>query len=647
MNAPPRHAEVIGGAVRAATRFDRGAVSVRTGLIPAVPVAGALAVGAAVDQPVGAISVAVGAMFAGVAWRAGGGPANPPLETMAGSGVGLAMATLLGTLSGRWPWLHLGVLAVFCLVAGLLTALGRRGGVVGTQSVIAFIVFGRFPESLSGAATLAGLVLGGAVVQIAWSALIASPAAWRRQREAVAGAYRALAELAENLGASSVPAATALDAAEARLSAPSLFGDSALMALSGLVDEGRRVRLELIALHAAAEQARQAPDDAAAQRVLALRLGALGGQVRAAARLAEAAAHGGRLWSAARPARGTRAPLFQLREDVRRLRATATLQSAAGRHAVRLAVVVTGTELLIERVALPRAYWAVVAAATVLRPEFAATLTRGAERLLGTFGGVLAAGLIAVAVQPSGWGIVAIVGVLVWGSYAVFPASFAAGMGGLTAMIVFLLHAVAPGSLSIALDRALDTAIGGAIGLVTYLVWPTWSGRSVPRLLAAVADAQRIYVGAVLDALVVGAPLREGELRPLARRARTAYSDAEATVTLAQSEPPHGFDATRAATALKAMRRTVYAGHALRVEAGELADRPPLPALAPLADGVARTYEAIAAGLRGEIGQGWLPNLRAALHEAAPAIAESIRLPLDELVDATNSVAASLELPLP
>ena len=152
--------------------------------------------------------------------------------------------------------------------------------------------------------------------------------------------------------------------------------------------------------------------------------------------------------------------------------ANATLHTAAGRHALRLAVVVALTELLVQRVALPRGYWAVVAAATVLRPEFAATFTRGAERVLGTSAGVVVATLIAVALDPSGWGVVAVVGALAFVTYAVFPASFTAGTAMLTGVIVFLLHAVSPDTVQTALDRGIDTVIGGAIGLP-----PTRSGR--------------------------------------------------------------------------------------------------------------------------------------------------------------------------
>ena len=97
-----------------------------------------------------------------------------------------------------------------------------------------------------------------------------------------------------------------------------------------------------------------------------------------------------------------------------------------------------------------------------------------------------------------------IVGLLAWGTYAVFPASFAAGTAGLTAMIVFLLHAVAPDSTAVAFDRGIDTVIGGAIGITVYMLWPTWSGTSVGRLLADVVDADQRYLHAILGDLASG-----------------------------------------------------------------------------------------------------------------------------------------------
>ena len=666
-----------GRALRAAGRVDRSSISVRAGVVAAIPVAVLLALGTVIGPPAVAVSISVGAMLVGVAWRAGG-PEAPPIGTMSAAAAGLAIATFAGTVTGRWPWAHLAVLVAFCLAAGLATSLGRRGAVVGTQSIIALVVFGRFPEGIGPAFGLAGLVLLGGAVQTVFAAIVAQPAAWRQQRGAVADAYRALAGLAAAPGSSSMPAAAALDFAEGRLTAPALLADRGVMRLSALVDEGRRIRLELIVLSGSADgqelralvgdvlaevaaTVNGASAPGALERVtLALdrwamergegearaehRLAALAGQVLGAARTALVAR--GRM--GARPQRGRRMWSQAVASDVRRLQASATLQSAAGRHAVRLAVVVAGTELLVQRVALPRGYWAVVAAATVLRPDFAATFTRGAERVLGTLAGVFVAGLIAVGLDPGGWGIVAVVALLGGGMYAVFPASFAAGTALLTAVIVFLLHAVATDSITIALDRALDTAVGGAIGLLAYALWPTWSGSSTGRLLARVVSAQRAYLSTVLAAVVDGRPLLDDELRPLARGARMNYSDAEAAVTLAQSEPVRGTDPRAAAAVLAGLRRLVYAVHALRLEAGSVDERPPAPALAQLSAAFAAALD----GLADELGAGhvaaplMLPPLRdlyrSALAVLDPIVAAAVRVPLDELIDAIDTVGVSV-----
>jgi hypothetical protein len=699
-------------AVRAATQVDRTAISARAGLMAAVPVAAVLAVGTLVNQPVVAVTLAAGAMLSGVAWRGGGGSLVPPIGTMIAAAVGLAIATLAGTLSSHLEWLHLGLLAVFCLAAGLLTALGRRGGVIGVQTVIAFVVFGRFPEDLGGALTLAGLALGGGAVQIATATLVARPPTWRRQRSAVAGAYRALGALAGDPAGTNIPSADSLEEAELELSGPALFADQATVTLSSLVDEGRRIRIELVALAgyhhhpvvadrlalarqvleliAASIENRGRSDRELDQRAAGLsgwgkppaaawpaqelgpavrtRVAALGGQLRAAARLTTQSARPTGLRHLFHPSRGSRSPRHQLAADVRRLRASATLSSATGRHAVRLAAAVTLTELIAQRAQLPRGYWAVIAAATALRPEFGATFTRGAERLLGTTVGVIAATLIAVALQPAGWGMVAVIGLLAWATYAVFPASFAAGTAGITAVIVFLLHPVAPDSTTIALDRGINTAVGGAIGVAVYLLWPTWSGRSAEPLLADVVGAQRRYLRGVLQAIIAGGQPDESALRRLARQSRIAYSDAEAAVTQSESEPVRGIDPRQGRAVLVGLRRLVYSVHGLRADLMSAVERPRRSELGPLSQALDRSLELIQAQLQTPP-TGWrrlasgrsagqavgpdaaLPPLRQLYSDlvpgAAAASSQPVLAPIDELVDAINTVAEALELTLP
>ena len=704
--AQARTTAAVGQAFKQASDFDRAEISLRAGLIAAIPVAAMLALGIALNSPTDAVTMGVGAMLVGVCWRAGNGPLIPPIGTMVAANIVLTLCTLVGTLSGRWPWLHLAVLLIVCLMAGLATSLGRRGIAPGNQAIIAYVVFGRFPENFANACGLAGLVLAGGAAQTLFSWLVGVPAAWRRQRQALASAYHKLADLLNAVDSSGATSASALEEAEALLSTPALFADREREALAALVDEGRRIRLELASLASALNQAsREQPElyeqargqvglvrarvaniidgiagaiDGAPGTSGALnpaadelthwgaereplplervdeRLGALIGQVSAAARLAAAIdAPGGPLMLVGRPTlggRGLRLRLFyRLRGDLRQIRANATLQSAAGRHALRLAVVVAGTELLTQRVALPRGYWAVVAAATVLRPSFGATFTRGAERMLGTCVGVVLASLIAVVLDPSGWGLVAVVALFAFLTYAVFPASFTAGTAMLTAVIVFLLHAVVGDSVATALDRGLDTVIGGVIGLTAYALWPTWSARSTGPLLSRLVDAQHTYMHIVLGALIRGERPDPATLRDSARAARAVFTDAEALVALSRTEPRRGDSDPRAASAtLGALRRVAYAVHALRLEFRPDAEPPARPELVPLRDGFNDALTTLSVALHDGDASIPLPPLRRLLRKIEWNRAdEALRPPLDELVDAVNTAAASIGLELP
>jgi hypothetical protein len=708
--APGGRTFAVSQAFLEAGRVDRAQISARAGLIAAVPVAGMLALGTVLHSPSAAVTMGVGAMLTGVAWRAGNGPLTPPVGTMAGAAGALAAATLAGTLSGHWAWLHLVVLIGVCAAAGSAATLGRPGLVIGTQSIIAFIVFGRFPEDPAKAFGLTGLVIAGGVAQTLFASLVAVPLAWRRQRDALAAAYRLLVDLIPETLLADIPSAAgsaaAFDAADQIIRGPALFADPNREALGGLVREGRRIRLELIVFRtivaqtsrtepklaqAAGEQLQEAAtrlhnllelvviaisgdesalgelfgdaaelSDWGASRAplesIALdeRLAALIGQVTAVARLATALRPPARrlgVIPAGRPSLGLGRALRRVRYGLRRMRTGTTLETSAGRHALRLAVVVPLTELLSQLLGLPRGYWAVVAAATVLRPGFGATFTRGAERVLGTLVGVVVASLIAVAIDPSGWGVVAVVAVLSYFTYAVFPASFAWGTATMTGVIVFLLHAVAPDSGQIALDRGIDTAIGGAIGLITYALWPTWSALSAGPLLARLVDAQHAYMNGVLDDLSSGSRAQESSLRPLARDARIAFADAEAAISLALSEPVHGdADPRQASTTLGALRRVVYAIHALRLELVD-SDLGPLPVLAPLRSALSDALAQLSLSLRDGRASSSFPHLRRLHRELGQTgggtLNPTLLVELDELVDATDTAAmtAGLEVP--
>jgi uncharacterized membrane protein YccC len=705
---PLRTSGAMTRAARQAARFDRKLVSFDAGFLATVPVVAVLTIGIAIGKPVWGVTMGAGAMLVGIAWRVTGG--RPPLAVMAIDAFGMALATFLGGITGSVTWVHIAVLCLWALLGGLLVSVGNRGGAVGNQAIIAFIVFGRFSAPAGQALGLATLVLTGGLAQVTFLSIARWPLPLRNQRAATAGAYRALASLAAASDkASTLPAAQAIDDAEAGLASPTMFGDAAITTLRSLVNEAFRLRVQLTAVHTLLRQLRAAgapeatSEDSPARRALALtaaalntaaaaiqgdedaaerlqrraaeldavvdaydggdpgsptlhmnrRLAALAGQVRAVASLSPAAGKGGGLRHR-RPYARTRRRRPRVRAEFEQLRANMSLDSPAGRHALRLAVVVPVAAVIARELPLSRSYWMVVAAATILRPEFGATFTRGAERALGTCLGVALAGAIAVTLHPAGGVTIVLVGFLAWAGYSLFPASFAVGFAFITALVVFLINVISPDTLATASARLLDTLVGGLIGLTAYALWPTWAHSSAWQSLAELTGAERRYLDGVLLAAEEGRRPGDQRMRSLARRARLARTTAESTVARSLSEPStRRIDASQSQRALAATRRLVQAAHVLRLDAQDERERRPLPGLQPLRTGVDELLGDVEASFQARPQQApeprELPDIRAryrAFQRSSRNDEEALALnaQLDEIVDAANSLAAAAGL---
>ena len=570
------------------TKFDRQAFAPVAGLRVAVGVSAALTIGLAAGSPTAAASLAAGALLVGLPTAVGGRRIGiPGLALIA---LTMAVSTFVGSATGEIGWLHTAILVPWCLAGGLLLALPNPFTAAGTQGIAAMIVFGRFAAAPLGALRLAGYVLAGGAIAIVVLALTRSPLNSRVQRRALAAAAVSLAALARAGPGRRNGVASAESLAESEVLLLRGLGRSGADELRALLDVARRARLELLAIDGlqrrlvrleaagagpagavrdiveealavaadaldaisrtvvtgeAATTAAATLDEtvratrarlralgptgavAPVARALEDHLAALAAQLRAAADLADPASPHRRSapetpW----------APSWRegLREGLDTLRSQATLRAPVGRHAVRLAVVVTAAEVIAQRTPLGRGYWVPLTASVVLRPEFGNTFSRGLARLAGTCGGVLLAGLLAVAVHPDGASGVIAIGLLCLAAGASFQVSYALFSGFLTGAVVLLVGVVGPATLSTALDRLADTAIGGAIALTAYALWPTWSRATASAALATLTRAQRDYLGTVLAVLAGRHPRDLAELRRLARAAREGRGNAESAV---------------------------------------------------------------------------------------------------------------------
>lgn len=693
--------------VRDTVAFDRSALAPLGGLRAGVGMGAVLVVGLAAGGPTAAVVAGVGSLIVGIVSLTGG--VRPPLVTMSATALVQALSIFVGSASARLGALHLVLLVLWSFLGGLVVVLGQRATTIGLQAIIAFVVLGQFSEPPAGAAKLAGLALAGAGFQLLLTVLGRWPEALRAQRHRLAVAFVEVGALARAHGASSgIPSAEAADAAEEILAGNSLLGRDDAAALRGLLDECRRVRLAVLALiglrrrmgpgsdpqaarlegclhetaaildQVAADltrgdartadelQARieafsaavrspalSAPGGATLESAAADALASLAGQLRAVLALLEEVCQssGVRLQLPSRLVHLPRAPGERLRSELAHLRANLNPRSAAFRHAARLAVTVPVSSVIGQHTPLARTYWIPLTVAVVLRPDFVGTFTRGLGRTLGTSAGVAAAGIAVATLHPGSASSIAAIAVLAALGGILFAASYAAFIACLTAMVVLLLGLIQPATVSLAVDRLIDTVIGGAFALTVYAAWPTWAAGEVRDALADLLAAQRRYLRGVLDAVSGEQDVGEPELHQLARGARLARSNAAAAVDRSLGEPtPRRIDGDRTAGILAGLRRVSEALHLLRTQRRVATGV--VPAVVPLAGLFEGAMTTLARALREGGGSLELPPLRQAHDRLRTEPCPGTLWPLvvgatDEIVDALDTVGALMGVARP
>jgi uncharacterized membrane protein YccC len=269
---------------------------------------------------------------------------------------------------------------------------------------------------------------------------------------------------------------------------------------------------------------------------------------------------------------------------------------------VRFALILPASEGLSHLLPGQRGYWIALTAAVVLKPDYAATAQRGLARVFGTGLGVLASGLLVVAVNPTGRVIVPLIAVATWAGYTCFAASYALYSFAVTTTVVLLLAPLGGNELSTVGDRGLDTLVGGALALLAYLVWPTWEhgtlASETDRLLHALARYADSLLLAYVDPARID-PSRIAEAAATSRRARMAMQD---SFDRAIAEPARArTDTETASGVLSAARRIVIELHALRATVDDASELVPVPEVDEIRGAIATALDGLASGDAGAV----------------------------------------------
>jgi uncharacterized membrane protein YccC len=286
----------------------------------------------------------------------------------------------------------------------------------------------------------------------------------------------------------------------------------------------------------------------------------------------------------------------------------------------------------------------------VLKPEFTATFTRGLLRIAGTIVGLLlATGLFHFLDPGTGLqilGIFIFVYLLRW----LGPANY--GIFGVivSALIVLLLAIAGVSPREVILARGLNTALGGALALLAYGLWPSWERTRVSERIAQMLDAYKSYLHALIHVNAPsGTPLRE--LDKARRAARVSRSNLEASVDRLSSEPgTTRLQMDRLNAALASSHRLVHAAMALDAifsQHSALSESPPLKRFVA---SVETTLTLLSAVLRGaRVVPRDFPNMREEyrlMNEARSPAADasfsrfdSINIEADRITNSLNTLA--------
>jgi uncharacterized membrane protein YccC len=384
-----------------------------------------------------------------------------------------------------------------------------------------------------------------------------------------------------------------------------------------------------------------APQLLALKKDARFQMDALAGQLRSAVDLAAYATPAGH---AAFERREARNPWrLRLGGTLATLRANLSLESAACRHAVRLAASVAIGDALARGIELRRSYWLPMTIAIVLKPDFTATFSRGVLRLIGTFAGlVIATGLFHV-LPPTLFAEVALIAVFMFVLRCLGPANYGILVTAVTALVVLLISMTGVAPKEVMAARALNTAAGGVIALLAYWLWPTWERTQIPETMAQMLDAYRGYFHAIREAYTKPEITFSSELDRTRGAARLARSNVEASIDRLTAEPGTSADSVRLPGGILASSHRLV--HAMMALDSGLSSSHPVPAreaFQPFANDVERTLYYLAAALRGSpLSAGALPDLREdhhALVHSGDSLTERYALVNVETDRITNSL---------
>ncbi|MFT4069648.1 FUSC family protein [Paraburkholderia sp.] len=172
-----------------------------------------------------------------------------------------------------------------------------------------------------------------------------------------------------------------------------------------------------------------------------------------------------------------------------------TMASPSFRHALRVTIAVAVGFWLGRLLPLTNAYWIVMTTVIILKPGYSLTKQRNGQRIIGTLIGCAASIALIIFVKEPHILMVVMFASMVM-SYSLLLFNYTASVVFTSSYVLMMFHLLAPGSMRIIGERAIDTVVGCAIAIAASHLFPYWEYRLMGKLVNNMISATRQYLEA-------------------------------------------------------------------------------------------------------------------------------------------------------
>jgi uncharacterized membrane protein YccC len=232
------------------------------------------------------------------------------------------------------------------------------------------------------------------------------------------------------------------------------------------------------------------------------------------------------------------------RVPYRQIISNLTMASPSFRHALRVTIAVAVGFWLGRLLPLTNAYWIVMTTVIILKPGYSLTKQRNGQRIVGTTIGCAASIALIVFVKEPHVLLVVMFASMVM-SYSLLLFNYTASVVFTSSYVLLMFHLLAPGSLHIIGERAIDTVVGCAIAIAASHLFPYWEYRLMGKLVNDMIAATRQYLEAswwwsgqpasASAAIPPDAVTEAGALAPMVALAEATLNGGGGTATLDQA----------------------------------------------------------------------------------------------------------------